>query len=180
MGEEAVGRTGRSSGDHAWWGTPWGVRVLTVRTTRPAEVDGELALGDYEILRQADVLTNIGGIHALTAWRLYNKGAVVGSGGGGWSRGPVVWRSLLGTWRVHPGALDDLGLTRSAGERSRRPNRHGSPHAGPLALPAIALLTPILPPTPRHRLPPPPPLLDHPPVLTRDLQRSDHRIHRVL
>lgn len=36
-----------------------------------------LALGDYEVLRQADVLTNIGGIHALTAWRLYNKGAVV-------------------------------------------------------------------------------------------------------
>ena len=36
-----------------------------------------LALGDYEVLRQADMLTNIGGIHALTAWRLYNKGAVV-------------------------------------------------------------------------------------------------------
>ena len=58
-------------------GTLWGVRLLTVQTTRPAEEDGELALGDYEILRQADVLTNIGGIHALIAWRLYNKGAVV-------------------------------------------------------------------------------------------------------
>ena len=36
-----------------------------------------LDLGDYEVLRQADMLTNIGGIHALTALRLYDKGAVV-------------------------------------------------------------------------------------------------------
>ena len=58
-------------------GTLWGVRLLTVQTTRPIEGDGMLALGDYEVLRQADMLSNIGGIHALTAWRLYNKGAVV-------------------------------------------------------------------------------------------------------
>ena len=36
-----------------------------------------LDLGDYEVLRQADMLANIDGIHALTAWRLYNEGAVV-------------------------------------------------------------------------------------------------------
>ena len=66
-------------GEDLWTATGklWGVRLLTVQTTRPIEGDGMLALGDYEVLRQADVLTNIGGIHALTAWRLYNKGAVV-------------------------------------------------------------------------------------------------------
>jgi len=31
----------------------------------------------YDILRQTDVLTSIGDIHALTAWRRYNAGAVV-------------------------------------------------------------------------------------------------------
>ena len=66
-------------GEDLWTatGTLWGVRPLTVQTTRPVEDDGMLDLGDYEVLRQADVLTNIGRIHALTAWRLYNKGAVV-------------------------------------------------------------------------------------------------------
>ncbi len=66
-------------GEDLWTATGklWGARLLTVQTTQPAEEDGELDLGDYEVLRQADVLTNIGGIHALTAWRLYNEGAVV-------------------------------------------------------------------------------------------------------
>ena len=66
-------------GEELWTatGTLRGVRLLTVQTTRPVEGEGMLALGDYEVLRQADVLTNIGGIHALTAWHLYNKGAVV-------------------------------------------------------------------------------------------------------
>ena len=67
------------AGEDLWTatGTLWGARLLTVQTTRPVEGDGELELGDYEVLRQADVLTNIAGIHALTAWRLYNRGAVV-------------------------------------------------------------------------------------------------------
>ena len=66
-------------GEDLWTatGTLWDVRLLTVQTTRPMEGDGMLDLGADEVLRQADVLTNIGGIHALTAWRLYNKGAVV-------------------------------------------------------------------------------------------------------
>ena len=67
------------SGEHLWTATGklWGVRLLTVQTTKPIDDDGMLDLAAYEVLRQADVLTNIGGIHALTAWRLYNKGAVV-------------------------------------------------------------------------------------------------------
>ena len=66
-------------GEELWtaMGTLWGVRLLTVQTTRPAESEGALALDTYEVLRQADVLTNIPGIHALTGWRLYNRGAVV-------------------------------------------------------------------------------------------------------
>ena len=57
-------------------GKLWGARLLTVRTTRPLESDGAAVLDTYEVLSQADVLTNIGGIHALTAWRRYNVGAV--------------------------------------------------------------------------------------------------------
>ena len=58
-------------------GELWGARLLTVQTTRPLESDGALVLDTYEVLGQADVLANIGGIHALTAWRRYNAGAVV-------------------------------------------------------------------------------------------------------
>ena len=43
-------------------GKLWGARLLTVQTTRRVESDGA---------------TNIDGIHALTAWRRYNAGAVV-------------------------------------------------------------------------------------------------------
>ena len=66
-------------GEDVWTatGTLWGVRLLTVQTTRPIGDDGMLGIDAYEVLRQADVLTNIEGIHVLTAWRLYNKGAVV-------------------------------------------------------------------------------------------------------
>ena len=66
-------------GEDVWTatGTLWGARLLTVQTTRPIGDEGMLGIDAYEVLRQADVLTNIEGIHALTAWRLYNKGAVV-------------------------------------------------------------------------------------------------------
>ena len=66
-------------GEDLWTasGRLWGARLLTIQTTRPLESDGALALDTYEVLGQADALTNIGGIHALTAWRRYNAGAVV-------------------------------------------------------------------------------------------------------
>lgn len=66
-------------GEDVWTatGTLWGARPLTVQSTRPIDEEGMLDVNTYEVLRQADVLTNIEGIHALTGWRLYNKGAVV-------------------------------------------------------------------------------------------------------
>lgn len=66
-------------GEDMWTATGklWGARLLTVQTTRPIDEEGMLDVDTYEVLRQADVLTNIEGIHALTGWRLYNKGAVV-------------------------------------------------------------------------------------------------------
>jgi hypothetical protein len=65
---------------HELWttsGTLWGVRLLSIQTRRPLPADGTLALDTYETPLTAHVLTNIEGIHALTAWRRYNRGAVV-------------------------------------------------------------------------------------------------------
>ena len=74
----AQGRSGVSGrGPVDGVGKLWGARLPTVRTTRPLETDGAPAIDAYEVLGQADMLTNIGGIHALTAWRRYNAGAVV-------------------------------------------------------------------------------------------------------
>ena len=66
-------------GTELWTATGelWGARLLSLRTTRPLESEGMLPLDTYDVVLQADVLTNIAGIHALTAWRLYNRGAVV-------------------------------------------------------------------------------------------------------
>lgn len=59
-------------------GTLWGARLLSVQGRRPLhQVEGALALDTYEVTSMAHVLTNIDGIHALTAWRRYNAGAVV-------------------------------------------------------------------------------------------------------
>ena len=74
-----------AKGEAVFPGTePWtatgelqGARLLSLRTTRPLESEGMLPPGTYDVVLQADVLTNIAGIHALTAWRLYNRGAVV-------------------------------------------------------------------------------------------------------
>lgn len=56
----------------------YGARLFSLERRRPLRADsGELALETYEVTRRAHVLTNIAGIHALTAWRLYNRGAVV-------------------------------------------------------------------------------------------------------
>ena len=58
-------------------GSLWGVRLLSLQTRRALEGDDTLALDTYEVPLSAHVLTNIEGIHALTAWRRYNAGAVV-------------------------------------------------------------------------------------------------------
>ena len=58
-------------------GELWGVRLLSLQTRRPLEGDDVLALDTYEVPLSAHVLTNIEGIHALTAWRRYNAGAVI-------------------------------------------------------------------------------------------------------
>lgn len=65
---------------HQLWtasGTMWGARLLAIQTRRPLRGEGLLELDTYETPLAAHVLTNIEGIHALTAWRLYNKGAVI-------------------------------------------------------------------------------------------------------
>jgi hypothetical protein len=53
-----------------------GVRMLCVREWEDPKA-GELALGPVVLKKQATVLTNIPGIDAVEAWRLYNQGAVV-------------------------------------------------------------------------------------------------------
>ncbi|HLE57551.1 MAG TPA: transposase, partial [Rhodothermia bacterium] len=46
------------------------------RRALPSE-PGSLRLETYEITQRAHVLTNLEGIHVITAWRMYNQGAVV-------------------------------------------------------------------------------------------------------
>ena len=69
-----------SEGEELWsaTGSLWGARLLTIQTRKPLGTEvGTLDLDTYEVGLQADILTNIPGIHALTAWRRYNAGAVV-------------------------------------------------------------------------------------------------------
>ena len=68
------------AGEKLWsaTGSLWDARLLTIQTRKPVETEeGMLELDTCEVGHQADVLTNIQGIHALTAWRRYNGGAVV-------------------------------------------------------------------------------------------------------
>ncbi len=73
----------RSRKDPTRWtrsGALYGARLHSVEERRPPEgAPAELALGAaaYEVKRRAHVLTNVDGVHALTAWRTYNAGAVV-------------------------------------------------------------------------------------------------------
>jgi hypothetical protein len=65
---------------HELWttsGTLWGARLLSIQTRRPLQGEDTLDLDTYETALTAHVLTNIEGIHALTAWRRYNQGAVI-------------------------------------------------------------------------------------------------------
>ena len=59
-------------------GLALGCPLLTIQTRKPLRTEeGTLDLDTYKVGLQADVLTNIPGIHALTTWRMYNAGAVV-------------------------------------------------------------------------------------------------------
>lgn len=58
-------------------GSLWGVRLVSIQTRRPLEGDDVLGLDTYETTLSAHLLTNLEGIHALTAWRRYNGGAVI-------------------------------------------------------------------------------------------------------
>ena len=58
-------------------GKLWGARLLSIQTRRPLAGDDLLELDTYEVPLTAHVLTNIEGIHAVTAWRRYNQGAVI-------------------------------------------------------------------------------------------------------
>ena len=56
----------------------WGARLLSVeRRRRIGSKEGELDLSAWETTLSADILTNIGDIDPVGAWRAYNAGAVV-------------------------------------------------------------------------------------------------------
>lgn len=76
-----LGAWRRSDKDDRIWtatGTLHGARLLACewRVAIQASPD-ELLLNSYKVDRDAFVLTNDPGVHALTAWRTYNEGALV-------------------------------------------------------------------------------------------------------
>jgi hypothetical protein len=92
----------RSTKDPVLWtasGRLYGARLLTVEQRReiPDEA-GELELGSFEVEKTAHVLTNVEGITALSAWRLYNQGALV-----------EQRIEELGQLSIGQTAVDDLG-----------------------------------------------------------------------
>jgi hypothetical protein len=97
-----LSRYRRSTKDAALWtasGELYGARLLTTQQRREIlEEAGELELESYEVLKTAHVLTNVEGIHALSAWRLYNQGALV-----------EQRIEELGQLSVGETAVDDLG-----------------------------------------------------------------------
>jgi hypothetical protein len=65
-----------------WTGSAslYGARLLAVEKRRELKSeDGELELGAVEVQKRAYVLTSFEGLRAISAWRLYNRGAVVES-----------------------------------------------------------------------------------------------------
>lgn len=91
----------RSAKDPSLWtasGTLYGARLLTTQQRREIAGEDELALGGYEVEKTAHVLTNVGGISALSAWRRYNQGALV-----------EQRIEELGQLSVGATAVDDLG-----------------------------------------------------------------------
>ena len=79
--QERKGSFVQSTQEERFWsaqGQSWGHRLLSVEERRAiGTAEGELALGTYEVLKRATMLTNIEGIDAYAAWALYNQGAVV-------------------------------------------------------------------------------------------------------
>ncbi len=70
-----------SAKDEGIWsasGTMYGARLLSIQQREAVDARGEeLALESERVRTTAHVLTNLEGIHAVTAWRLYNRGALV-------------------------------------------------------------------------------------------------------
>jgi len=71
----------RSHEDAAIWTAStrhYGARLLTLEKRREVGgAEGERALESFEVETTAHVLTNVEGISALSAWRLYNRDALV-------------------------------------------------------------------------------------------------------
>ncbi|MGH3927349.1 MAG: transposase, partial [Pseudonocardiaceae bacterium] len=78
---QRLGPRRHSEKDGAIWtagGTLYGARLLSCEWRRALEAERNgLGLDTYEVTQRAHVLTNVQGIHALTAWRRYNQGALV-------------------------------------------------------------------------------------------------------
>lgn len=78
----AAGSWRSSAKEPALWtasGELYGVRLLACEWRVPLQADsgGELPLDSYKVERDAFILTNDPAVHALTAWRTYNEGALV-------------------------------------------------------------------------------------------------------
>jgi hypothetical protein len=78
----AAGSWRASAKDPTLWtatGELYGVRLLACEWRVPLQADGhgELPLDSYKVERDAFILTNDPAVHALTAWRTYNEGALV-------------------------------------------------------------------------------------------------------
>lgn len=68
--------------ERLWTGSAslYGARLLGVEQRRELKSeDGELELGAVQVEKRAYVLTSVPGLHAVSAWRLYNRGTVIES-----------------------------------------------------------------------------------------------------
>ncbi len=78
---QRLGARRRSEKDPAIWtasGVLYDARLLSCEWRRTlSAADDSLGLDTYEVTQRAHVLTNLPGIQAITAWRLYNQGALV-------------------------------------------------------------------------------------------------------
>lgn len=78
-------------------GRRWGARLLCVRQREKAP-EGELPLGEVVIKQQATIITNLEDVDPVSAWRMYNQGAVV--------EHRIEEMGQLGVGRT---AVDDIG-----------------------------------------------------------------------